>query len=179
MITGECGEPREPRHNIKPDCNSNRFETTGLNPAKDAITEVGIIRYEQGAYFNYSRLVNPGMAISKEAARISGITNEMVSAQPVIADVFQEFLPYLENTLLIAHNAVFDLSFLNAALRLSGLPLYSGEVLDTRLLCKHVYPFQKSYTLQNLAKALMLESKEAHRAGDDARICLEIFMRCI
>jgi len=80
---------------------------------------------------------------------------------------------------LIAHNAKFDTGFVNRNMARLGMGLLKHDVIDTLRMAQRAYPGRKSYSLQNLAKDLGIVSLEAHRAQDDARVCIELFALCL
>ena len=111
------------------------FETTGLSSdGGDRIVEVAIVR---GSGPNdskptlYSQLVNPGMSMPTRAQRIHGISDMMVAQSPTFSDCYAEFKPLLEGAIFVAHNAPFDIGFVNHELELAGLPALTNKVTDT------------------------------------------------
>lgn len=156
------------------------FETTGLNPAKDRIIEIGAVRVRGGVIGEtFHTLVNPGIPIPPEATAIHGITDADVASQPLVAEVFPEFLEFISGTVLFAHNAPFDMRFLQQALRTHGLPDHRLPVLDTLTFARRVFPCRYSYSLQNLAAWLGLDAQNAHSALDDALVCARLFQICV
>ncbi len=155
------------------------FETTGLHAGLDRIVEVGAVRFKGAQVLDeLSSLVNPGTEISEDALSVSGITNDMVSQAPSISEVLPRFLKLCEGTVIVAHNASFDLGFLRAALQEAGLPEVENRVVDTHALAQRAFPRQKSYGLQSLVEMLGLPENNAHRALDDARQCKRLFEAC-
>jgi DNA polymerase III epsilon subunit family exonuclease len=110
---------------------------------------------------------------------IHGIDETMVIKRPRIRAVLPDLLLFIERTVLVAHNAAFDMGFLRAALMSSGLGDVRNIILDSCDLAKRAFPGKKSYSLQKLAADLALKSGEAHRALDDARLCMQLFMRSV
>src|SRR5262245_63540410 len=98
-------------------------ETTGLDPAGgDRVCEVAVVRGRAGAILDsWSTLVHPGRSIPRGAQRINNITNTMVRGAPPFAQIASDLLARLEDTVLVAHFAGFDLGFLNRELALLGL----------------------------------------------------------
>ena len=148
------------------------LETTGLSPSRDRIIEIGAVRVDaDGTLSRFSTLVNPSMSISPRLTAITGITNEMVAEAPRFQHIAHDFLEFARNSTLVAHNARFDLSFLQESLARCGLPLWQGKTMDSLLLVRKLYPGLPSYSLQNLRGVLSLDRIEddltAHRAGDD------------
>lgn len=156
------------------------FETTGLNPAVDRIVELGAVRFQRGAIIaEFNELVNPGISIGADSARITGITDAMVADKPPVTDGLKRFTRFLGQAVLMAHNATFDLGFLRAALQSAGMSGVDNQVIDTQLLAMKAFPRQKSYALQNLADELKLPRKNAHRATDDAELCMRLFLASV
>ena len=156
------------------------FETTGLHSATDRIVEFGAVRFRDGKIEQtFQRLSNPGIPIGADAAAISGIGDDDVKGAPPVASIVPEFVEFLGDTVLIAHNAPFDLGFLRAAVLDAGLPDINNTVIDTQLLAIRAFPKQKSYGLQNLATELRLPPNQAHRALDDAIMCMRLFLSCV
>lgn len=81
--------------------------------------------------------------------------------------------------LFVAHNACFDMSFIQSSMTRLGLGLLSNDFIDTKNMAQRAFPGRKSYALHNLAFDLGIKVVEAHRAGDDSRICQEVFMHCL
>ena len=145
-------------------------ETTGMSPVYDRIVEIAALRIEQdGSQKRFSTLVNPGRYIPPAATRVHHITNEMVSSAPYFDTVGAEFSEFISGSTLVAHNARFDLSFLQESLARCGLPLWEGKTLDTLRLVRSTHPGLRSYKLQDLRITLDLECAggTAHRAGSD------------
>ena len=153
------------------------FETTGLYPAVgDEICEIGLVRMERGEFVKeYSQLVNPGRPMDPAAAKVSGITAEMLEGQPPFEEVADEFLALLEGAILVAHNAEFDMGFLQVKLQRIGRPQLGNPVLDTLEMARsreETGPF----TLGILANRLGIEGPHAHRALDDARMTARVLL---
>ena len=156
------------------------FETTGLNSASDRIVEFGAVRFRGSEITGeFGRLVNPGIPIGAEAGAVSGIADADVIAAPPVDAILPTFVDFLGDTVLIAHNAPFDMGFLRASVHSSGLPEIQNLVIDTQLLAMKVFPRRKSYSLQNLATELDLPRNRAHRAKDDAELCMRLFLACV
>jgi DNA polymerase-3 subunit epsilon len=137
----------------------------------------------------YSTLINPGIPMPEEAGRVNGITDAMLSGKPLIEEALPHFLYFIRNTVIVAHNAPFDCGFVNETLKrlysaneLAWRPpfaMLSNPVADSLVLAREAFPGRKSYSLQNLAADLGVPARNAHRAEDDARLCMEIFIRCL
>ena len=148
------------------------LETTGMSPTNDRIVEIAAMRVDlTGEYSEFHTLLHPGRTIPPGATRVHHITNEMVADAPRFQHIGHDFLEFARNSTLVAHNARFDLSFLQESLARCGLPLWQGKTMDSLLLVRKHYPGLPSYSLQNLRGVLKLDRTEddltAHRAGDD------------
>lgn len=156
------------------------FETTGLHPAMDRVVEFGAVRFRIGRELaEFSELANPGIPISPDASRVSGITTDMVLGRPPVEALLPRFMEFVGTAILVAHNAEFDTGFLRAELQRAGMPTVRNMIIDTQALAQKAFPGKKSYSLQNLVEMLGIPSNTAHRAGDDARQCMRLFERCV
>ena len=155
-------------------------ETTGLDPASGRIVEIGAVKSDRrGVIARYNVLINPEMPMPEEAGKVNGITDEMLKDKPLIADVFPDFFDFIGTGVLVAHNAPFDINYVNAELKRAGKPPLSNKVVDTRIFAKEVFPGLSSYALQDLAVQFGITALEAHRAEDDARVCMELFEKIL
>ncbi len=157
------------------------LETTGLSPSWDAIVEVAAVCWQGGRETgHFQSLVNPERLIPREAMAVHGITDAMVREQPTIREILPAFLAFCEVDVVVAHNAKFDASFLRAACTRTGLTPLSAPVLDSCALARRSLPGHRSYSLEALKAELRLgEAGVAHRALQDARDCLALFLRCV
>jgi DNA polymerase III alpha subunit (gram-positive type) len=107
----------------------------------------------------------------------------MLVGQPPIQETLPAFLRFAADTVMVAHNAPFDCGFINASLsRLyddgyAPLPALPNRVADTLPLARRLLPGREHYNLQSVAASLDIRAEAAHRAFDDARLCMEIFIR--
>lgn len=155
-------------------------ETTGLDPKPNRVIEIGALRFDaRGIIARFNVLINPGMPMPAEASRINGITDAMLAGQPPVAEVLPDFLRFAGNSVLIAHNAPFDISFIDEELSRLGKPSLKNRVVDTRILARDVFPGLPKYSLQDLALRFGITAVDAHRAEDDARVCMELFLVCV
>jgi DNA polymerase III epsilon subunit-like protein len=125
--------------------------------------------------------VKPGIPIPPEVIAIHGIRDADVAFSGPFSDIAPLILALAEGATIVAHNAPFDLSFLRAELERAGWPATDrGEaanpVLDSRLLAKAAFPGRPSYRLVDLAAFLGIDPGRSHRALDDARSCMELFL---
>ncbi len=156
-------------------------ETTGLKPTEERIIEIGAVKFDaDGVIGTFSTLVNPRVLIPQFCQELTGITNKMVYGQKEFSEIAEDFLSFLgEDSIIIAHNAQFDLRFVNAELERTGREKLYNKAIDTLRFSRWTYPENEHWALQFLAKQLNVEVKSAHRALDDARVCMEIFIHCI
>lgn len=155
-------------------------ETTGLKPAEERIIEIGAVKFDKsGELDRFSTLVNPRILIPQFCQELTGITNKMVFGQKEFKDIAGDLLSFLGDSIIIAHNAQFDLRFVNAELERMNHEVLFNKAIDTLRFSRWSYPENEHWTLQFLARQLEIEVKAAHRAEDDARVCMELFLRCI
>ncbi len=153
------------------------LETTGLKPGPAAITEIAAIRIEQGRLAEeFHSLVNPGRRVPAAITRLTGITDEMLRDQPRIDAIFPQLHTFIGSMPLVAHNADFDLAFLNFdARRLLSNPLLNPSVCTLRL-AKRLLTGIRSRSLDSVASHLGVSGPDRHRALGDARITAEVFL---
>ncbi len=157
-------------------------ETTGLNPSQgDEIISIGAIRiincnllYEE----NIDQLIDPRRSLPFESIQIHGIKPEMLHNQPHIDKVLPLFHKFSEDTILVAHNAAFDMRMLQVKEGKTGVK-FSNPVLDTLLLSSVVHPFQEDHNLEAIAERLGISIVGRHTALGDAIAAGEIFLKLI
>lgn len=155
------------------------FETTGLSPgAGDRITEVAALRIVGGKIVDrYVSLVNCGVRIPAFITSLTGISQAMVNAAPQASVVVPQLLDFIGSDALSAHNASFDLKFLQAESQLQGLtPAHQGLVCSLKL-SRRVFPGMPSYKLATLASTLRIRfNGAAHRAEADAEVSARLLI---
>lgn len=155
-------------------------ETTGLDENKERVVEIGGVRFDKmGIISRFNVLINPEKPMPPEVVKINGITDEMLADKPCFKDIVSDFEYFIGNSILIAHNAKFDVAFVNAELKRCGKGVLQNEVIDTLELSRTVFPGLQKYALQFLAKYFDINVQNAHRAEDDARVCMELFLKCV
>jgi DNA polymerase-3 subunit epsilon len=153
------------------------LETTGGSPSGAHITEVGAVKIRGGEVIGeFQTLVNPAEPIPAFISVLTGITNQMVADSPRIEQVFPSFLEFAHDSVLVAHNAPFDISFLKAAASLTGHEWPPFRVVDTahlarQLVSKEEAPNRKLATLAHLFGAATTPD---HRALHDARATVDV-----
>ena len=155
------------------------IETTGFSSVKDHIIEIGAVKVENGRMTErYSTFVNPGVPIPFRITSLTSITDEMVMDSPKIDVVLPEFLAFVGDAVLVAHNASFDVGFIEQNCKNLGLP-HEYTYLDTVALARVLLPTLSKYKLNVVAKALGISLENHHRAVDDAGATAEIFERFV
>ena len=157
-------------------------ETTGLNPSEgDEIIQIGATRCVNGKLLrqeSFEQLVNPGRIIPAATIPIHGITQDMVAGKPPITDVLPAFYTFASDTVLVAHNAAFDMRFLQLQEDATGLK-FDHPVLDTLLLSAVVHPAQESHRLEEIAERFNITVLGRHTALGDAFVTAEVLLRLI
>ena len=155
------------------------LETTGFSPIKDKIIEIGAVKVENGVITdNYSAFVNPGVPIPFEITKLTSITDQMVMDSPDIGTILPEFLSFVGDAVLVAHNASFDVGFIEQNCRYQDImPDFTS--VDTVALARILLPTLAKFKLNVVAKALNISQEHHHRAVDDARVTAEIYVKFI
>jgi DNA polymerase-3 subunit epsilon len=145
-------------------------ETTGTNANANRVTEIGIVRVENGRVVEeWSSLVNPEQSIPPAIERLTGITSDMVESAPTFSSLGQEILGRLRGHLFVAHNARFDYGFLKNEFRRAGLA-FQEKVLCTVKLSRALYPQFRRHNLDAIMQRHGLGCDDRHRALADARV---------
>lgn len=155
------------------------LETTGLDPNRDQIIEIGAVLWQDGQITaSFHSLVNPNLELPEEIQHLTGITNADLADAPDIVSVLPGFLRFLEGYRLAGHNTPFDIKFLLAACDKSGYDLPTAkEGLDTLVAARVLLPKSQGYKLGDLAKMAEFEFNQAHRALEDATITAHLLTR--
>ncbi len=151
-------------------------ETTGLDPVSgDKICEIAVIKTIDGQVADeFVTIVNPGRNIPERAISIHGITQVMVNRAPLFRDIAKVLLDFLNDTVIVAHNAKFDLEFLRSELKNMNQSLPENEVIDTLGIARRYYSFP-SNSLGEIARYIGLPIDEEHRALADVTTTKDIF----
>ena len=157
-------------------------ETTGLSPSDgDEIIQIGATRIVNGKLLrheSFEQLVDPRRALAAASIAIHGIHPETLQGQPTILEVLPVFHTFAADTVLVAHNAAFDMRFLQMKEELSGLR-FDQPVLDTLLLSAWLHPNQESHRLEAIAERLGVAVTGRHTALGDALVTAEVFLRLV
>lgn len=155
------------------------IETTGLSSINDMITEIGGVKVKNEEVIDvFSQLINPERPISSFITNLTGITNEMVSDKPKIDEVIKSFKEFIKDSVLVAHNASFDIGFIRERMKQVNLDL-DNPIIDTLELARIVFPTLKNHKLDTIAKHLDIDLENHHRALDDATATKDIFLKTL
>ena len=151
------------------------LETTGFSPVTEKITEIGIMKLKDGKVIEeFSCFVNPEKPIPARVVEVTNITDDMVRDAETIDKVFPKMLDFIEGSVLVAHNAAFDINFLKHNARVLDYD-FDFTYVDTLTLAQEVFPEFKTYKLGRIAKNLGIKVEVAHRALDDVDTTVKIF----
>ena len=154
-------------------------ETSGAYPIENEIIELGAVKWQNGQVVGkFQVLLKPSKQLTPDNIRIHGITNEMVNESPLMSSQIAEFCTFIDNSVLLAHHAPFDLGFLTIEIEKSGLQFPNTFNFCSSLLSRALLQ-TTNHKLQTLIKELELVGGEAHRAYDDAYACLQVFHKCV
>jgi DNA polymerase III epsilon subunit family exonuclease len=181
MPLGSCGGARAGREMTELDTAPFTFvdvETTGLSPAfGHRVCEIALLQVRGRSVAKVlTTLVNPRRFLSQDAFEVNGITAEMLEGAPSFLEIADGILGMVGDSVVIAHNARFDLSFLAAEFAMASKPMFSNRVLDTLLLARRCYNFE-SNSLGRIARDLELPIIDEHRAMADVLVTRMVFER--
>ncbi|MDQ4142350.1 MAG: DEDD exonuclease domain-containing protein [Actinomycetota bacterium] len=146
------------------------LETTGGSPSDSAITEVGAVKVRCGeVQGTFQTLVNPGQPVPAFIRLLTGLSDHMLEDAPPIEQVLPSWIEFARDSVLVAHNARFDVSFLNAALERLGYPKMTNRIVDTAALARKTLAGEvPNNKLATLARYLHCPHQPTHRAYADA-----------
>ena len=154
------------------------LETTGLNCYYNRIIEFGAVRVDHGIVTEtIDILVNPECPLPKKIVEITSITDKMLENQPTIKEVLPRILSFIGDAILVTHNAEFDISFLQHALRRCDMEEMKNPVIDTLSLSRYLFPESRYHSLGSLCRNMevIYDEESAHRADYDARVLNEVW----
>ncbi len=155
------------------------IETTGFSPVTNRIIEIGAVKVDKGQIVDrFSVFVNPQVPIPFEIEKLTGINDSMVMEAETIESVLPQFLDFVGDAVLVAHNANFDVSFIKENAKRQQIPV-DFTYVDTVGIARMLLTGQSKYTLDAVAKTLKISLENHHRAVDDAECTAEIFMKFI
>lgn len=162
-------------------------ETTGLSEKKERMTEIAIIKTDSD--FNdaeeFEMLINPEREISEKITELTGITEEMIENEPIYEDAMPTIKSFITENLgdktpiLIAHNAPFDLKFINKGFEDVFGELAFNDFIDTVSLARELYPFWRNHKLDTCANKFGIPNENHHRALNDTRVLFSIGKKLI
>lgn len=145
------------------------IETTGLSVVNNKIIEIAGVKMREGKEIDrFAKFVNPHERIPYNIQQLTNITDEMVKDAPELEPVMREFVEFVGDSVLVAHNARFDIGFIQAACKRIGLPELTNPVLDTLELARLLHPSMKNHRLNTLADKYKVSLENHHRAIDDS-----------
>ena len=150
------------------------LETTGFSAVTERITEVGIMKIQNGEVIDkFSEFVNPQKHIPQRVTEVTNITDEMVKDAPTIKVLFPKILEFIKGTVLVAHNATFDIGFLKQNAQRLGYD-FDYTYIDTLSMARALFPDFKKYKLGKIAEKLGIKVEVAHRALDDVDTTVKV-----
>lgn len=152
------------------------FETTGLNSSIDKIVEIAALKYKDGVLIGeFYTLINPQVHIPMEVVNIHGIDDKMVKGSPTIKEKLPELLSFIGELPIVAHNAKFDMNFLNASMYYLNKSL-NNPIIDTLKISREIFTELPNHKLQTIKEHFGM-SLGSHRALDDTKVTAEIYLR--
>ncbi|MBR1391996.1 MAG: PolC-type DNA polymerase III [Lachnospiraceae bacterium] len=153
------------------------IETTGFSPHVNKIIEIGAVKVADGKITDrFSTFVNPLVPIPFQIENLTGINDEMVMEAPIIDTVLPQFMDFCAGSVMVAHNADFDMSFIKFNCDALGIS-YDFTIADTVALARMLLPRLHRFKLDTVAKELNISLAHHHRAVDDAACTAEIFVK--
>lgn len=154
-------------------------ETTGLDPEKDRIVEIALIRISDGNIVDkLVTLLNPEMRIPPDVSSIHGITDNHVKNAPLFSDIAEPVLKLINGKTILVHNADFDIPFLKNELKLCGLELPDIEIIDTLDIARNHFCFSNN-SLSTIATHYNIDTSCLHRAEADAIMTYGIYCKMV
>lgn len=153
------------------------IETTGLSCVSDAIIEIAAVKFEDGKEISsFKTLVKTEHPISSEITGLTGIDRQMLDDNGTeLKTALEDFLSFIGELTVVAHNALFDYSFIREACRVCGLPLFANKCVDTLALSKRKVIGVCNYKLTSLAQHFSIDSEKAHRSLQDCILTAKLY----
>ncbi len=156
------------------------IETTGLEPTQHELTEIGALKIKGKELQNiFSSLILPQNPIPPEITRLTGIDNDMVKDSPSARQILPSFLEFIDSSILVAHNADFDVPFLKHHLKQLTDQELTNESICTVKIARFLLPELESYKLHNVASCFGIQAENRHRAVGDAELTFQIWIKFI
>ena len=155
-------------------------ETSSITPSTGRIIEIGAVRFTKDEIISsWNMIFNPHQILSPFIVNLTHISQQMVDESDVIDLHLKDFIEFTENSIIVAHNAQFDMNFLNSECEKCCLPPVKNKVADTLKLSRLLFSDFTSHKLDFLADQFMIDKGSSHRALDDAKTCMELFNICM
>lgn len=155
-------------------------ETSSITPSTGRIIEIGAVRFTKDKIISsWNMIFNPHQTLSPFIVNLTHISQQMVDESDVIDLHLKDFIEFTENSIIVAHNAQFDMIFLNSECEKCSLPPVKNKVADTLKLSRLLFSDFASHKLDFLANQFMIDKGSSHRALDDAKTCMELFNICM
>lgn len=157
-------------------------ETTGLNPGLDSLIEIGAVKYQNGAVIDrFDELINPKRKLPYFITKLTHITDEMLQDKDEEVNVTKRFLEFCQGSILVAHNAEFDINFVSRSVEKYNLGTFDFTVIDTMNLARQMYPDWRNHKLSTLVKNLEVDfnEDEHHRADYDSEGTAKCFYKML
>ncbi|MGT2774619.1 PolC-type DNA polymerase III [Streptococcus hyovaginalis] len=144
-------------------------ETTGLSAVNNDLIQIAASKMHKGNIIEqFDEFIDPGHPLSAFTTELTGITDQHVQGSKPLKQVLEEFQAFCQDTVLVAHNATFDVGFMNANYERNGLPLITQPVIDTLEFARNLYPEYKRHGLGPLTKRFQVALEHHHMANYDA-----------
>lgn len=155
-------------------------ETSSITPSTGRIIEIGAVRFTKDEIISsWNMIFNPHQTLFPFIVNLTHISQQMVDESDVIDLHLKDFIEFTENSIIVAHNAQFDMNFLNSECEKCSLPPVKNKVADTLKLSRLLFSDFASHKLDFLADQFMIDKGSSHRALDDAKTCMELFNICM
>jgi len=156
------------------------LETTGLDPNNDEIIEIGAIKVEGKELKDiFNKLIRPEKSVTEQITNLTGITSDMLENELPVKPVISQFSHFIGNSILVAHNADFDISFLHVNFKKWLNTQLSNTAVCTLLVARDILPNLENHKLHTVAKYFGIEVTNRHRAIGDAELTYQIWLKFI
>lgn len=153
-------------------------ETTGLSAVYDTVIELAAVRVKNGEIIDtFERFSNPHHPLSSTTTELTGITDDMVKDAPEVSEVMIDFIEFIGDSILVAHNASFDMGFFYESCKKAGIETADYPTIDTLELARLLYPDLRNHRLNTLAKKFDIDLTQHHRAIYDTEATAHLFVR--
>lgn len=155
------------------------LETTGYDPCRDEIIELGALKIREGKIVDsFSSLIQPLRCLDDYMVQLTGITNEMLDSAPDLMDVFPEYLDFIGDSIVVGHNVHFDVNFIYDACKNESLNLFVNNFVDLLWFSRKLLPDLPDHKLCTVSSRLAVSPEGAHRALLDCKTTFECFEKC-